>query len=46
MEGRPEDLFEHHLNQAPVPLVPMGNVGPPKIIEIQEKYTAVEGNFG
>ena len=28
-----------------VPLVPIGEPGPPKIVEIQEKYTAVEGTF-
>ena len=28
-----------------VPLKATGDPGPPKIVEVQEKYSAVEGNF-
>ena len=28
-----------------VPLVASGDPGPPKIVEIQEKYSAVEGKY-
>lgn len=35
--------MERRIERPSVPLVAAGNPGPPKIVEIQEKYSAVEG---
>jgi len=36
--------FEKRLEKPSVPLQARGDPGPPKIVEVEEKYSAIEGN--
>ena len=41
--GDEKSEWERRLDKPSVPLKAIGDPGPPKIVEIQEKYGAVEG---
>ena len=43
--GDEKSEWERRLDKPSVPLKAIGDPGPPKIVEIQEKYGAVEGMY-
>ena len=43
--GDEKSEWERRLDKPSVPLKAIGEPGPPRIVEIQEKYGAVEGWF-
>ena len=43
--GDEKSEWERRLDKPSVPLKAIGDPGPPKIVEIQEKYGAVEGKL-